>query len=63
MIEHHAAGIEMADFAAADGSDERVRRLARGMAAVQRREIAELNGRRRNLDLAPVAADSAHRHG
>lgn len=63
MIEHHAAGIEMANFAGVEGSDERVRRFARGIAEIQRREIAELNGRRRALGLDPVDVESSgHTH-
>jgi uncharacterized protein (DUF305 family) len=63
MIEHHAAGVEMADFAAANASDDRVVRFARGIAAVQQREIVELNGRRRALGLDPVETEGAHAHG
>ena len=63
MIEHHAAGVEMANFAGVEGSDERVRRFARGIAEIQRREISELNGRRREVGLDPIAVDSAgHTH-
>lgn len=63
MIEHHAAGVEMANFAAVEGSDERVRRFARGIAEIQRREISELNGRRRTLGLDPVdTSTGGHGH-
>lgn len=63
MIEHHAAGVEMANFAAVEGSDERVRRFARGIAEIQRRESSELNGRRRVLGLDPVdVGTSGHTH-
>jgi len=49
MIRHHEAGIEMADFAARNGSNEAVRELARKMARTQRFEIREMNLRRRVL--------------
>ena len=49
MIRHHEAGIEMADFAARNGSNEAVRELARKMAKTQRFEIKEMNLRRRFL--------------
>jgi uncharacterized protein (DUF305 family) len=54
MITHHKAGIEMADFAAANGSNETVRDLARKMASTQRFEITEMNLRRRALGLPIV---------
>jgi uncharacterized protein (DUF305 family) len=41
MTEHHRGGIHMAEYAAEHSSDERVRDLARRMAAVQRSEIGE----------------------
>jgi uncharacterized protein (DUF305 family) len=53
MIEHHAAGVEMADFVAAHGSDDVVRRFARAMAENQLDEIGELNIRRVKLGLEP----------
>ena len=59
MIAHHAAGAEMASFAATHGENERVRRLARGMARVQRFEIVDLNNRRRVLGLPTIDVDSA----
>ena len=68
MIRHHAAGAAMADYAAEHGENPRVRRLARAMAEVQRREIAEMNARRDVLGLAKVDAASldeladAHSH-
>ena len=43
MINHHEAGIEMADYAAANGSNGAVRELARKMAKTQRFEIHEMN--------------------
>ena len=42
MIDHHAAGAAMAEAAAEDAEDERVRGLATRMARTQRSEIAEL---------------------
>lgn len=56
MIDHHAAGVAMADFEAAHGQNDDVRRLAAAMAKVQRSEIAELNHRRTTLGFAPVDA-------
>ena len=56
MIDHHAAGVAMADFAAAHGQNANVQRLAAAMAKVQRSEIAELNHRRTTLGFAPVDA-------
>jgi uncharacterized protein (DUF305 family) len=56
MIDHHAAGVAMADFAAAHGENDDVRRLAAAMAKVQRSEIAELNHRRTTLGFEPVDA-------
>ena len=56
MINHHAAGVAMADAAAEHGQNDNVRRLATTMAKVQRTEIAELNHRRTTLGFAPVDA-------
>ena len=47
-------GESVANVAATEGSDERVRRFAVGIAEIQRREISELNGRRQALGLAPI---------
>lgn len=58
MIRHHAAGAAMAEHAAEHGENERVRRLARAMARVQRTEINELNHRRAQLGLPRVDAAS-----
>lgn len=63
MIEHHAAGVGMADYAAAQGENERVRRFARGIAHVQRGEIKEMNLRREQLGLEPVEPDFDVIHG
>lgn len=60
MIRHHAAGVVMAEFADAGGDNARVRRFARGIARVQRTEIAELNARREQLGLARIDADFTH---
>ena len=54
MIDHHAAGVAMADAAAEHGENGDIRRLATAMAKVQRTEIAELNHRRTTLGFAPV---------
>jgi uncharacterized protein (DUF305 family) len=54
MIRHHAGGAAMAEYAAAHGENSRVRRIARSMAKVQRREIAEMNARRSALGLPRV---------
>ncbi len=54
MIRHHAGGIAMADYAAANGEYSGVRDLARTMAKVQRTEINEMNVRRVALGLAPI---------
>ena len=53
MIDHHAAGAEMADYEAAHGREDQVRNAARSMATYQRAEIAELNIRREALGLEP----------
>jgi uncharacterized protein (DUF305 family) len=54
MIRHHAGGIAMAEYAAAHGENEGVRRLAANIAKVQRSEINEINARRVAIGLAPV---------
>ena len=54
MIGHHEAGATMADYAAEHGRNERTKRAAAGMAAVQRREVVEINQRRVELGLPPV---------
>jgi uncharacterized protein (DUF305 family) len=54
MIRHHAGGIAMAEYAAANGEYSGVRDLARTMAKVQRTEINEMNVRRVALGLAPI---------
>ena len=58
MIRHHAAGAAMAEYAATHGENERVRRLGRAMARVQRQEINEMNSRRVALGLPRVEAAS-----
>jgi uncharacterized protein (DUF305 family) len=63
MIEHHAAGVAMAEYAAAEGDNERVRRFARGIAEVQREEITDMNLRREKLGLEPVKPDFEVVHG
>jgi uncharacterized protein (DUF305 family) len=54
MIDHHAGGIGMAEYAAAHGEHPGVRNLARTMAKVQASEIAEINTRRVQLGLPAV---------
>ena len=54
MIRHHAAGAVMADHAAANGSNKRVRELAAAMAKVQRTEVTEMNRQRAAQGLAVV---------
>jgi len=65
MIRHHAAGVTMAEYAAAQGDNERARRFARGVAHVQRDEITDMNLRRAALGLAPIEPDFSvsHTHG
>lgn len=65
MINHHAAGVAMADDAAEHGENDNVRRLAASMAKLQRSEIAEMNSRRKTLGLEPVdaqALENLHAH-
>ncbi len=57
MIQHHAAGVAMSDEAAAQGENDRVRRFARGVAALQRGEIKDMNLQRERLGLEPVTPD------
>jgi uncharacterized protein (DUF305 family) len=54
MINHHEAGVEMADAAARNGENDAVRTFARRMAKTQRFEMSEMNLRREALGLAPV---------
>jgi uncharacterized protein (DUF305 family) len=54
MIDHHAGGIGMAEYAAAHGEHTGVRNFARAMAKVQRSEIAEINTRRVQLGLPAI---------
>jgi len=63
MIEHHASGVAMAEYAAAHGENEAVRRLARAMAKVQRFEINEMNLRRVALGLPEVDVSGTHTGG
>lgn len=44
MTEHHLGGIEMAEFAVANGANEEVELMAASMASAQRGEIAEMAG-------------------
>ena len=63
MIRHHAAGVAMADHAAARGENSIVGRLARAMARVQRQEMAAMNAARETLGLVPVSTDPPSTHG
>lgn len=54
MIRHHAGGIAMAKYAAANGKNDRVKRLAAAIANVQRTEIVEMELRPKALGLAPI---------
>jgi uncharacterized protein (DUF305 family) len=63
MIEHHAAGVAMAEYAAEHGENETVRTLARKMAKAQRFEIGEMNLRRVALGLGKVDASTSHSSG
>lgn len=65
MINHHAAGVAMADYEAEHGENDNVKRLAAAMARLQRSELAEMNTRRRALGLEPVdanALENLHSH-
>jgi uncharacterized protein (DUF305 family) len=65
MIEHHAAGVGMADYEAEHGENGAVRALATNMAKLQRSEIAEMNTRRKFLGLEPIdatALEQLHAH-
>jgi uncharacterized protein (DUF305 family) len=55
MVDHHAAGADMAEAAAAAVDDDEVRELAERMAKVQRQEIGELlvAAQRIGLDVPP----------
>lgn len=44
MVAHHLGGVEMAEYAASNGSHDEVTLMASSMAAAQRDEIAELIG-------------------
>lgn len=57
MIEHHAGGIHMAEFAAENVDDGTTRFWAVNMADGQRGEIAELNRWRREHGLEPVVPE------
>jgi uncharacterized protein (DUF305 family) len=54
MINHHAAGAEMAEYEAQFGENDTVRSFAAKVAKIQRLEIDEMNARREALGLAPV---------
>ena len=54
MILHHAAGVDMAEYAARAGRDPEVKRFAASMAKVQRYEIDQMNARRQALGLPIV---------
>ena len=42
MVRHHEGGIDMAEYAADNASDDEVRAMATAIATSQRDEIAEL---------------------
>lgn len=42
MTEHHVGGIEMAEYAVANGANDEVEQMAESMASAQRAEIAEM---------------------
>jgi uncharacterized protein (DUF305 family) len=62
MIEHHAAGVAMAEYAAEHGENAAVRRLARAMVKLQRFEIHEMNLRRVAIGLPEVEVDVSATH-
>ena len=62
MIRHHAAGAAMAEYAAQNGSNKKVRALASTMAKVQRTEIEEMNQRRADLGLPAVDTSDVELH-
>jgi uncharacterized protein (DUF305 family) len=65
MIDHHAAGIEMAEYVIEHGKDQVVRKLARSMVDIQSFEVDELNARREKLGLEPhepAGHDSGNGH-
>lgn len=52
MIEHHRGGIHMADYAAANARDARVRDLAKRMSQTQSLEIGEMQAAQTQLGLS-----------
>lgn len=54
MIEHHRAGIHMAQYAADHGAEGSITSLAQAIVTTQESEIAEMNLRRQDLGLQPV---------
>jgi uncharacterized protein (DUF305 family) len=62
MIEHHRAGVDMAEYARTEASDNGVRALADVMATNQNKEIAELSATADALRLAIAdgATDDEH---
>lgn len=64
MIDHHAAGVAMAEAAVARADDADVVELARRIADTQRKEIAEMTSaaQRSGLDLAPDGVDADVHH-
>lgn len=53
IVAHHEGGIHMAEYAAKNARDPRIRKLAAGMARNQRLEIAEMRAAARRLNLEP----------
>jgi uncharacterized protein (DUF305 family) len=56
MIAHHEAGVEMAEYAAANGSNAYVRQFATDIARNQRDEIDEYRRVQARLEAAAPAA-------
>ncbi|MGZ8762737.1 MAG: DUF305 domain-containing protein [Acidimicrobiia bacterium] len=54
MIAHHAGGLTMAAYAAANATNADIRGRARAVVEGQQAEISEINARRRQLGLEPV---------
>lgn len=54
MIAHHAGGLAMAEYAAANATNAEIRSRALAIVEGQRSEISEINARRRQLGLEPV---------
>lgn len=62
MINHHAGGVVMAEYAAEHGENADTRRLAATMARIQRGEIGEMNAKREALGLPRIEPDFSAGH-